>query len=226
MFHERLWETVKFLREWNAPFVWKGIFEKTDYSDGGDEAARNSFRYICEHSDYDSNLLWDYLLHTVINPMQVDRTKDAVHVRATNKTGASDAYLFATGELKTDTTSKFFVQPVNWLRADAKGKFAKNPDHWHFKASSVKKCKTFRFLTLIHTHALNKEVMVPEVQKDGSIRIGKWTVKANLSGEGKPGLKVYSEDNKAVLDYAGEETRIKDGGKKVELKDRFPELEI
>ena len=64
MFHERLWETAEFLREWNAPFVWKGIFEKNDYSNGGDEAARNSFQYICEHSDYDSNLLWDYLLHT------------------------------------------------------------------------------------------------------------------------------------------------------------------
>ena len=181
---------------------------------------------IYDELEADEPVTWDYLLHTVINPMQVDRTKDAVHVRATNKTGASDAYLFATGELKTDTTSKFFVQPVNWLRADAKGKFSKYPDHWHFKASSVKKCKTFRFLTLIHTHALNKEVMAPEVQKDGSIRIGKWTVKANLSDQGKPSLKVYSEDNKAVLDYAGEETRIKDGGKKVELKDEFPELEI
>ena len=181
---------------------------------------------IYDELEADEPVTWDYLLHTVINPMQVDRTKDAVHVRATNKTGASDAYLFATGELKTDTTSKFFVQPVNWLRADAEGKFSTYPDHCHFKASSVKKCKTFRFLTLIHTHALNKEVMAPEVQNDGSIRIGKWTVKANLSDQGKPSLKVYSEDNKAVLDYAGEETRIKDGGKKVELKDEFPELEI
>lgn len=64
MFHERLWETAEFLKVWNAPFVWKGIFEKSDYTNGGDEIARNSFQYICENMDFDSNLLWDYLLHT------------------------------------------------------------------------------------------------------------------------------------------------------------------
>ena len=38
-----------------------------------------------------------YLLHTVTNPMNVDKTREYVHIRATSKDGASDAYLFSSG---------------------------------------------------------------------------------------------------------------------------------
>lgn len=70
--------------------------------------------------------------------MNVDKTKEYVHVQATSKDGVSDAYLFSAGTVKTDTTDQFFVPAVNWLRADEKGRFKPYPNHWHFTATSDK----------------------------------------------------------------------------------------
>ena len=88
--------------------------------------------------------------------MNVNKTREYVHIRATSKDGASDAYLFSSGTLETDTTSRFFVPAVNWLRADEKGHFAPYPNHWHFTATSDKQ-KVYRFATIVYTHA--KEMM-------------------------------------------------------------------
>lgn len=196
------------------------------------ELGKTGLTFIYDELEAAAPVTWSYLLHTVTNPMSVDRTNtDYVHIEGTSKNGVSDAYLFSTGELKTDTTSQFFVPAVNWLKADADGKFKKYPNHWHFTATSDKQ-SVYRFATIINTHAKPKDAAqkfpTPQKRKDGSIKIGSWIIKANLSAEGVPSFNVRCTDKgeDVSIDYKGQETLIREGGYETPLVDKLPELEI
>jgi hypothetical protein len=193
---------------------------------------KSGYSFIYDELEAEEPVTWSYLLHTVTNPMNVDKTREYVHIRATSKDGASDAYLFSSGTLETDTTSRFFVPAVNWLRADEKGHFAPYPNHWHFTATSDKQ-KVYRFATIVYTHAKDNDAenaqAAPRKLKDGSIQIGDWNIKANISTAGKPSFEVRNtrkdcDASVSYKDYGA--TVIHDNGKKTELKDEVPELEI
>lgn len=183
--------------------------------------------FIYDELEADEPVTWDYLLHTVINPMSVTKKDEFVHIQATNKNGASDAYLFSSGVLKTDTTSQFFEPAVNWLRADAKGKFAPYPNHWHFKASSEKK-QTYRFATIINTHLLARPAADPVILPDGRIKVGSWIIKVNVSVEGAPSFFIRStrKGEDVNITYKGGATIVREDGYETTLVDKFPELEI
>ena len=193
---------------------------------------KSGYSFIYDELEADKPVTWSYLLHTVTNPMNVDKTKEYVHIQATSKDGVSDAYLFSAGTLKTDTTGRFFVPAVNWLRADENGHFKPYPNHWHFTATSGKQ-KVYRFATIVHTHAkgtdANTVQAAPQRQKDGSIQVGDWNIKANISTDGKSSFEVRNtrkgyDASVSYKDYGP--TVIHDGNKKTELKDEVPELEI
>ena len=193
---------------------------------------KTGLSFVYDELEADEPVTWDYLLHTVINPMTVTKGKNHVHIQATNKYGISDAYLFSSGELKTETTDQFFVPPVNWLQADNKGKFKKYPNHWHFKASSDKQRK-YRFAAIISTHAKpkneNQKFPQPQIMKDGSIKIASWNIKMNVSAEGEPSFVVKStrSDYDASVSYqGGEVTVVREDGYETTLSDKLPELEI
>ena len=193
---------------------------------------KTGINFIYDELEADEPVTWDYLLHTVINPMTVEKKEGYVHVQATNKNGISDAYLFSSGELKTDVTDQFFAPAVNWLRADAKGNFAKFPNHWHFTASSEKK-QVYRFATIINTHAMPKDASQkfaePQMLKDGSIKFGSWIIKVNVSAEGKPSFVVRCtrSDYDASVSYQGDEaTIVREDGYETTLNDKVPKLEI
>lgn len=183
--------------------------------------------FIYDELEADEPVTWDYLLHTVINPMNVTKKDKFVHIQATNKNGASDAYLFSSGTLKTDTTSQFFVPAVNWLRADAKGKFAAYPNHWHFTATSEKQ-KTYRFATIINTHPLSRPVADPEILPDERIKAGSWIIKVNVSAEGTPSFFIRStrKGEDVNITYKGGATIVREDGYETTLVDKRPELEI
>ena len=183
--------------------------------------------FIYDELEADKPVTWDYLLHTVIKPMSVTKKDKFVHIQATNKNGASDAYLFSSGALKTDTTSQFFVPAVNWLRADANGKFAPYPNHWHFKATSEKK-QIYRFATVINTHALNKPAADPQILPDGRIKIGSWIIKVNISSEGTPSFFIRStrKGEDVNITYKGGATIVREDGYETTLVDKLTELEI
>lgn len=183
--------------------------------------------FVYDELEADEPVTWDYLLHTVVNPMTVAKTDQYVHVQATNKVGASDAYVFSGGTLKTDTTSQFFTPAVNWLRADDNGKFAPYPNHWHFKATSEKQ-KVYRFATLIHTHDLAQKVAAPQILPDGRLKIGNWIIKVNTSSEGTPSFFIRSMQKEETVNitYKGGVTTILEDGHETVLKDELPELEI
>lgn len=195
------------------------------------ELGKTGFTFIYDELEAEEPVTWSYLLHTVTNPMNVGREKDFVHVQATSKNGVSDAYLLGSDELKTDTTSQFFTPAVNWLRADDKGNFKKYPNHWHFTATSGKH-KVYRFVTIINTHVNkttpDKPFAVPQRLKDGSIKMGSWIIKANVSSEGKPSFDVRfpRPQYDAAVTYDGEVTIVREDGYETTLRDKLPELEI
>ena len=143
----------------------------------------------------------------------------------TNRGGASDAYLFSTGTLQTDTTSRFFYPAVNWLRADDKGVFKKYPNHWHFTATS-EKAQVYRFATVINTHALKYPAKDPEILSDGRIKVGGWLISVNLKSDGAPSFFIRSTQEKVNITYKGEATVINEDGYETVMRDTVPELEI
>ena len=126
--------------------------------------------------------------------------------------------------------STFFAPADNWLRADAKGNFAKNPDHYHFSATTPKS-KVCRLLTIVNSYPNPKEgrtAPVPQVLKDGSIKMGRWNIKANLTTEGLPTFTVKNttpEENVSVS-YDGDATTVVEDANEYELIDDLPQLEI
>lgn len=170
---------------------------------------------------------YTFMLHTTAQPMSVDKADQRyVHVQGlSGRGGASDAYIFSTGALQTDTTSKFFVPAVNWLRADDKGNFKPYPNHWHFTAKS-EKSKVYRFATIINTRAAKYPAKAPEILSDGRIKAGGWLISVNLKADGAPSFFIRSTKDKVSITYKGQETVIEEEGNNTSLRDTLPDLEI
>lgn len=195
------------------------------------ELGKTGISFIYDELEAAAPVTWSYMLHTVIQPMRVNQSDKYIHVEGSCKNGISDAYLFATGKLKTDTTSQFIVPAVNWLRADADGNFKPYDNHWHFTATSAPQ-KVYRFATIIFTHAKpqanTKPFAQPQILNDGRIKIGSWIIKVNLSSKGAPSFNVRNtdKDEDISIDYKGEATVVHENGYETKLKDKVPELEI
>ena len=218
----------------------RGQVSEVDYTpeNGWDENHVKTFRrhivnlgqtgyiFIYDELVADKPVEWSYLLHCISAPMKVDKKDRWVHIQAvSDRGGASDAYLFSTGALKTDTTSQFFVPANNWLRADDKGRFEKYSNDWHFTATS-EKAQVYRFATIINTHALKYPSKDPEILSDGRIKASGWLISVNLSGEGGPSFFLRSTKDDVNITYKGQETIISENGYVTTLRDVLPELEI
>ena len=188
---------------------------------------KTGFIFIYDELEASEPADFTFMLHTTAQPMTVD-TKNSrfVHVQGlSGRGGASDAYIFSTGALQCDTTSQFFVPPVNWLRADAKGNFKKYPNHYHFTAKS-EKATVYRFATIINTHALKYPSKDPEILSDGRIKAGGWLISVNVSAEGGPSFFIRSTKEDVNITYKGQETIISENGYVTTMRDELPELEI
>ena len=220
--------------------LWKKRFEQADIESspktGWDKNHLKTYRrhmidlgnsglmFIYDELEADEPVTWNYLLHTVIQPMTTRQEGKAVHVEATNGVGISDAYIFSSSKLKTEMTDQFFYPATNWLKSDDKGNFTPNPNHWHFTATS-EKSQNYHFATIIDTHAKDAAVRKP-VMKNGKIKVGDWTIEVELKANGKGFFHAVNGKTKAEIIYKGEGTIIKDGGKELNLTDKLPKLEI
>lgn len=168
-----------------------------------------------------------FMLHTIAQPMTVDTQNPRfVHVQGVSgRGGASDAYIFSTGALQTDTTSQFFVPAVNWLRHDDKGNYEKYPNDWHFTAKT-EKATVYRFATIVNTHALKHPAKDPEILSDGRIKAGGWLISVNLKAEGAPSFFIRSTKDDVSITYKGQETTVNENGYVTTMEDVVPELEI
>lgn len=181
--------------------------------------------FVYDELEADTAIAWHYLLHTVLQPIEMDSLPGLVHVRASNEYGFSDAYLLASTPLKTSVTDQFFYPAVNWLKGDAKGKFAPNANHWHFTAISPKR-RVYRYATIIDTHSRQSATRVPVFMGDGKIKVGDWMIDMNLTSDGKAAFHVTNSSTGAAVRYDGGATEIVDGQVKETLTDQFPALEI
>ncbi len=188
------------------------------------ELGNAGLMFVYDELEADTSVTWSYLLHTAVNKMEIANEKEYVRIRAINGPGASDAYLFSPDLLKTEQTNQFFYPAVNWLRADDKGYFAPFENHWHFTSISPAR-KVYRFATIISTHQKDVPGAVPQILKNGLIKVGSWVIKANISSEGKASFSVKNAKENVSLIYDNV-TIIKEGEKQTTLKDRLPELEI
>lgn len=224
--------------------LWKNRFEQSKLSDspenGWDENHLKTFRrhivalgtsglvFIYDELEADEPVTWSYLLHTVAEPMKVNKEKDYVHIQATNKDGVSDAYLFSSSTVKTETTDQFFFPAINWLRADDKGNFPPFDNHWHFTAHT-EKAQKYRFATIINTHAKKNVTITPQILDDGRIKVGGWLIKVNISSKGEPMFYIRDtkkEENASITYKSNEATVVHEDGKRTILTDQIPELEI
>ncbi len=180
---------------------------------------------VYDELEADKPVEWQYLLHSIAGPVDFAKAKDHVHVSTVNKTAAGDAYLYSTGALACDTTSRFFVPADNWLKGDANGKFKKNPDDHHFTARTAP-APVYRFAALVNSHAAADASSAPKRLKDGSFRAAGWTVTANLSADGRPAFSAVSPDGNVSIRYDGEETTVTEDGHTTVLRDQVPDLEI
>lgn len=180
--------------------------------------------FIYDELEADTAVQWDYLLHTVTNPMEVKESKRYVKITATNGVGESDAYLISKDKLTIEQTDQFFYPAINWLRADDKGNFESYANHWHFKASTPLKA-VHRFATIISTHGKREDGLVPRIMSEDTIEVGEWTIKVNLESTGKPYFEVVNKAKKVKVVY-DDSTQITEGKKSVSLVDVVPNLEI
>lgn len=180
--------------------------------------------FIYDELEADTAVNWNYLLHTVENPMTVNEEKDFVHIQATNANGASDAYLFSTDKLEVEESDKFFYPAINWLRADDKGHFAPYKNHWHFTATTPKRI-VYRFATVISTHDKKNQGVKPNRVSVDTIEVGNWIIKVNLASGGRAIFTVENKKENIFLMY-DDATTIKEQGNTVILNDQLPELEI
>ncbi len=181
---------------------------------------------IYDELEADSAVKFSYLLHTVEQAMQIiSQGGNMAHIKATNSAnGTSDAYIFSTGKTSAMQTDTFFYPADNWLRADDKGNFEPFKNHWHVTVETAP-AKVYRFLTIINTRNSSEQGVTPVQRKDGTISVGEWEVKCNLSGSGKSALFIKNKKGDVQLNY-NEKTMIKDGKTSVELTDKVPQLEI
>lgn len=180
--------------------------------------------FIYDELEADRPVIWDYQLHSIVSPMQVEQTDQYVSVRATNESGVSEAFLFAPEKLKLEQTDQFFVPATNWLRADDQGNFAPNPNHWHFKASSSKQ-KSYRYITIVSTHDTATVSPQPKRIADNKIQIGDWLITITPKGDDTVGFIVESKKQNVTVIY-DKNTVIKEGRKEIRLVDILPTLEI
>lgn len=224
-------------------WIERGAQAEVPYSpeNGWDDTPLKTFRrhivnlgttgYIFIYDELESTEPADYtfMLHTVTCPMAVEKNAAGafVHVQGLSGRGAaSDAYIFSSGTLQTDTTSQFFVPASNWLRADEKGNFRQYPNHWHFTAKSGKS-RIYRFATIVNTHSLKHPAKDPEILSDGRIKVAGWIISVNVSDKGNAQFFIRStKENVSIRYKVGEETVINECGKETRLADVLPELEI
>jgi len=215
----------------------RGVESDLEYTpeNGWDENRLKTFRrhivtlddsglvFIYDELEADTLVNWNYLLHTVENPITANQDEKYLKIRATNDIGVSDVYLFSEDKLDFSTTDKFFYPAINWLRADDEGNFASYENHWHFQANSSKK-QQYRFAAIVHTH--HKDSTDIKINSStNEIKVNGWTIYLNLSSEGKPTFKVENKEKEIYVIYDGC-TTIKENGVTTVLKDEVPVLEI
>lgn len=178
---------------------------------------------------------WSYLLHTTSFPVDIKRVAaDAITITGRNSIeGVSVAHLFCSAPVEEAVTDTFFCPPTNWKNVtNAQGKTVKYANHWHFSATTPK-VSTTRFLTIIDTHGKDR-ADIKVIRKGDSWQVGDWTIRCNLTQEGKAAINVINKTEKVSLNYDAAQNegatiindRVKEKAVEKKLADYLPDFEI
>lgn len=184
---------------------------------------------VFDELDAKENVEWNYLLHTVEQPMEINESSGGLRIVGRNNSGGvSVSHLFASARLTYCQTDSFFVPPVDWKKSEKKAL----EKHFHFTATAPASRRVC-FLNILDVHG-NDRADLDVVRKGNVFTVGDWVVEWSVDGKGIPGLKITNERKGVSLQYnrskAQGTTRIVDcvEGKRVKkvLSDVFPHLEI
>ncbi|SHN32609.1 protein of unknown function [Cyclobacterium lianum] len=153
---------------------------------------------------------WSWLIHS-LDEMKINRENQTFSVQQENALGAGR--IWASEKLLLHLQDTFDIDAVNWrgtLGEDGKLKSYEN-NQYHLKASTSKKSLKMRFFTIIQVgEDLNDTELSEGWSENGKveIKIGNWTISANLDLETAPDLFVQNHVSETVFSSHGKMLRL------------------
>lgn len=154
---------------------------------------------------------------------------DGVHaVEVANGAATGRMDLFTTGGLTLNLTDEFFSPAINWKkRAGADGKPLVYSNHWHAEFTTAERSRAQRFLALFRITPEGHEPLPLEYDGRGRVKVGAWTVSAELNAARPASLTITDGRGNEVLyntssSKIGGSTLVRQGAGVRELVDEVP----
>ncbi|MEX0684605.1 MAG: DUF4962 domain-containing protein [Balneolales bacterium] len=190
---------------------------------------------IYDELEAKSAVEWSWLIHS-LEELSVDYNTGSFSSSLHHANGFGR--LWSSDSLSWELTDEFEVPAVNWRGSrDRDGNLRTyDDDQWHLKATNVKATPTMRFLSVIRIGPkVNGAELLRGSNNNGKVevKVGNWSISANLSSSMPPGLSIRNMESKTVFashapsiqsDGIQYEGRYHDGAKLLEMKNGKPEF--
>ncbi|MDL2214711.1 DUF4962 domain-containing protein [Dysgonomonas sp. OttesenSCG-928-M03] len=130
---------------------------------------------------------WTWLLHSY-NKMRKGESENVV--LGENEVANSRVDVFNRLNLSSHITNEFFSPAINWKSRGNADKPYEYSKHWHLELSTKTKSSETRFLSIIQIDREkgDKILFAPQIIKEGSWKVGDWTIRAEMDGKKRPSL--------------------------------------
>lgn len=163
--------------------------------------------YIVLYDELEANkpVKWTTQFHAPYYTIEAQPTNkpNEQHFALKTDLGNVNASVFASGALNLNVHNKFYEAAVNWNKVtNDEGKIKDFVDQWHAGITSLPAQK-FRFLTLIQVKDGKTEIIKTLSGINGicHLQVGDWDIRAQLDGNKKASLQVFSKQAKALFNY-------------------------
>ena len=155
---------------------------------------------------------WSWLLHAMH-----EMTAQGNRLFATNETASAQVDLTASVPLSVGVDTRFDPPAVNWRNRKSGSGVIDYADQWHATAAGAEKARKLRILALIQvrSESSSRENIDPVEEGDGSIRLGRWRIQAELDTGKKASLLIEHTGGKVVL--AADRIEVTANAKRYEL---------
>ncbi len=159
---------------------------------------RPSIVVIYDELEADHPAQWSWLLHC---PNKISPDPANNRLIAAVPTARSQVDFFAPFPLSLDVHNRFDPPALNWRKKTTGGKIIQYPNQWHASVSPEGKVKKMRYLAVIQILDANdsNQFASPEVLDNHTVRVGYWSIAAELDPSKLATLEIQSSDRKAAL---------------------------
>ena len=174
---------------------------------------RPSTVVVYDELEADHPARWSWLLHG-----KTKITADARRQRLATvaETARAQVDLFGSGPLDLAVTNRFDPPAVNWRNRTSGGTVLDYPDQWHVTAAPKQPVDKTRFLAIIQVAPNGESAPEEPVVTDGNIvRLGEWTIDAELNAARTASLEIKNSDGTIAL--AVDTTTLTAGSESYEL---------